>query len=90
MKKIFLSVVALIVLSSCNRQIVDFRYNFNGIYLNTGTGWVYLEIDSWRDYGEGSDDYQFMIDGVAFIVNSRNFIMVEQRTTYFDEMLGIK
>ena len=89
MKKIFLSVVALIALSSCNRQIADFRYNFNGIYLNTGTEWVYLEIDFWRDY-DSSDDYQFIIDGVAFVVNSRNFIMVEQRTSYFDELLGVK
>lgn len=84
---LFLALMALL-LTGCNMQVIDLNYKFRGIYFNDGTQWHYIEVDSWTDYGDG-DDYQFKKDGVAFLINSKNFILVEQRTDYFDELLDI-
>lgn len=88
MKKLILMLVMLVMLSGCNRQMFDFDYEFHGVYFNDGDQWHYIEIDSWKGFEDG-DDYQFTKDGVTFLINSRNIIMVERRTDEFDEMLGV-
>lgn len=74
---ILASALSAMMLTGCNKQILDFQYNYNYaiIYLQNGEV-VEGKVQSWNDY-EG-EQLQVKIDGVVYLTNSYNCTLMEK------------
>lgn len=74
MKKIFALIVALILgvilLSSCNKQIIDLNYKYDKAIIELANGEVVeVEIDKWNDY-DGEQIQIVAKDGTVYLTSS--------------------
>ena len=74
MKKILaitlISMLLVLTLSSCNKQIFDTTYSFDKAIISLPDGTIIEgKIDSWTDYEDG-DQIQVKINGVTYLVHS--------------------
>lgn len=80
MKRIFLAVISLmmiIALSGCNRQLVDSTYKFDRAIIELPTGEIIDgAVESWMDYEDG-DQIQVKIKGVTYLVHSSNVVLIK-------------
>ena len=67
-----------LMLSGCNKQMVDITYSFERaiVYLPNGDV-VEGEVQSWRDYEDG-DQIQVKIDGKTYLVHSSNVVLISE------------
>lgn len=79
MKKIILILVLIfmiILMSGCNKQMVDFNYKFDKAYISLPNGQcVEGKIDSWADFEDG-DQIQLKINGKTYLTHISNVVMV--------------
>lgn len=80
MKKIIMLVIMLIMAAllatGCNKQIVDFSYSFNRAIIKLPNGQVIDgEITSWRDFEDG-DQIQLKINGSTYLTHISNVVMI--------------
>jgi len=69
-------IMATVVLTSCNKQIIDLTYNFNYAYIILPDNTVVQgRVESWTDYEDG-DQLQVKIDGVTYLVHSSDCVLV--------------
>lgn len=77
MKKvlIIIAVLSTLLLSGCNRQLVDTSYSFKKAYIeNIGE----VEVASWTDY-DNSDMIQVKDkNGVTYLTHSSNVILMSK------------
>ena len=81
MKKIIALVLACIIViavcAGCNKQIVDFTYNYNYAIIKMPNGEVVEgKVSSWNDY-EG-DQLQIVINGTTYLVHSTNVALMHK------------
>ncbi len=77
---ILLALIAAVMLFllGCNRQLIDTTYHFNYAYVSLPNGQVVEGIvESWRDF-ENGDQLQVRIDGVTYLSNSTNIVLVSR------------
>ena len=76
MKKIFIGICVALLLTGCNRQIIDITYEFNEaiITLSDGTK-IEGKVESWRDFEDG-DMIQVTIDGKTYLTHSSNVLLI--------------
>ena len=68
-------VIAVIILSACNRQVIDLEYNYNAAIIE-GVGKV--SVRSWCDY-DNSDMIQVIdADGKVYLTHSSNVILIKE------------
>ena len=67
-------IVIALLLSGCNRQVIDLNYSFNYAIINTFNGTVEGKVSSWRDFDDG-DQLQVTIDGVTYLTSATNVIL---------------
>jgi hypothetical protein len=73
-----LAAVMGVMLSGCNRQIVDLTYKFDRAIVALPNGEVVDgKLDSWLDY-ENSDQIQVKIYGVTYLVHSGDVVLIEE------------
>ena len=82
MKKIIALVTILIfmlvLMSGCNKQMVDFNYKFDKAYISLPNGQcIEGKIDSWTDFEDG-DQIQLKIDGKTYLTHISNVVMVNE------------
>jgi hypothetical protein len=82
MKKILaitlISILLVVTLSSCNKQIFDTTYSFDKAIISLPNGDVVKgKIDSWTDYEDG-DQIQVKIDGVTYLVHSSDIVLIKE------------
>lgn len=77
--KIFTTSIAItLLLSGCNKQIIDTTYSFDRAIIKMPNGVIVEgEIDSWTDFEEG-DQIQVKIDGVTYLVHSSDITMIAE------------
>ena len=82
MKKIIamlLSVIAVlsaVLLSGCNKQIMDLTYSYEYAIIGLPNGEVVEgKVSSWTDYEDG-DQLQIRIDGKTYLVHSSNVVLI--------------
>ena len=79
MKKIIFILVlifTIVLMSGCNKQMVDFNYKFDKAYISLPNGQcVEGKIDSWTDFEDG-DQIQLKIDGKTYLTHISNVVMV--------------
>ena len=83
MKKKILSLVALVlvtavilVLTGCNKQMVDLTYSYERAILSLPNGEIVEgRVSSWTDFEDG-DQIQVKIDGKTYLVHSSNIVLI--------------
>ena len=81
---IFVQVCALIVilavmfLTSCNKQIFDTNWNFDYAYVKLPNGQIVEgPLDSWNDF-DSSDCVQVKINGIVYLTHYVNVVMIDR------------
>jgi len=70
--------VSGLVMTGCNKQIIDTTFNYDYAYISMPNGEVVEgEIESWKDFEDG-DQIQVKIDGDMYLVHSSNIIMIDK------------
>ena len=84
MKKLIallLAIIALLsclVLSGCNKQMVDLTYSYEYAVLALPNGEVVEgKVSSWTDFEDG-DQIQVRIDGKTYLVHSSNVVLISK------------
>lgn len=69
--------VLVLVLCSCNKQILDITYNYNYAILELPDGSVVEgKVSSWKDY-EG-DQLQVVINHVTYLIHSSDAVLMNK------------
>ena len=80
MKKIKIAlalvIVAALVLTGCNKQIIDFQYTFDAAIITINGETKVYSITSWTDYADGEQLQLILKDGSVLLVSSYNTILV--------------
>lgn len=81
MKKILtatlISILLVVTLSGCNKQIIDTTYKFDKAIISLPNGDVVEgKVDSWKDYD--GDQIQVKIDGVTYLVHSSDVALIAE------------
>ena len=79
MKKLTALVSALVLvlmLTGCNKQMVDLTYSYERAILILPNGEVIEgKVSSWTDFEDG-DQIQVRIDGKTYLVHSSNIVLI--------------
>ena len=82
MKKIIASLLVLVaalsavVLSGCNKQMVDLTYSYEYAIIGLPNGEVVEgKVSSWTDFEDG-DQIQVKINGKTYLVHSSNIVLI--------------
>lgn len=68
----------ILLLSGCNKQIIDFDYSYNKAICNVGNEVKEIKIDKWTDY-EGEQLQIKGTDGNTYLVSSVNCTLIKER-----------
>ncbi len=76
-KGIIISLLSLLVLTGCNKQVIDVTYTYNYAIIQLPNGEVVEgKIQSWNDY-EG-EQLQVKINGVIYLCSSYNCVLMNK------------
>ena len=71
---IALLALTVIVLTACNKQVLDFNLKFDRAYVKIGDEWKDVAIKSWRDY-DGEEIQIILQDDTVILTSSVNCIL---------------
>ena len=75
-KALILAVLTVMVLSGCNKQMVDLTYSYEYAIIALPNGEVVEgKVTSWTDYEDG-DQLQIKIAGKTYLVHSSNVVLI--------------
>ena len=81
MKKFFVviaSIAMILSMTGCNRQIIDTTFSYNRAIIHLPDGTVIDgKVQSWKDYEDG-DQIQVKIDGVTYLVDCMNIVLISE------------
>ena len=73
-----IAVLAVLVLSGCNKQMLDLTYSYEYAIIALPNGEVVEgKVSSWTDYEDG-DQLQVKIDGKTYLVHSSNVVLISK------------
>ena len=71
-----IAVLSCLVLSGCNKQMVDLTYSYEYAIIALPNGEVVEgKVTSWTDYEDG-DQLQIKIAGKTYLVHSSNVVLI--------------
>ena len=71
-----IGVLAALLLSGCNKQMVDLTYSYEYAIIGLPNGEVVEgKVSSWTDYEDG-DQLQVKIGGKTYLVHSSNVVLI--------------
>lgn len=74
---VILVLVFVVLLTGCNRQLVDINYKFDEAIISLPNGDIIEgKVQSWRDYEDG-DQIQVKIDGTTYLVHSSDIVLIK-------------
>lgn len=73
-----ISMLLVLTLSGCNKQIFDTTYSFDKAIISLPNGTIIEgKIDSWTDYEDG-DQIQVKINGTTYLVHSSDIALIKE------------
>lgn len=73
---VLVAVLSAMVLSGCNKQMVDLTYSYEYAIIGLPNGeTVEGRVSSWTDFEDG-DQIQVKIDGKTYLVHSSNVVLI--------------
>ncbi len=77
-KRILPIIAIILLLTGCNKQIVDLNYSYNYAIIKLPNGEVVQGyVDTWTDYEDG-EQLQVKIDGVVYLCSSYNCVLMHK------------
>ena len=71
-----IAVLSVLVLSGCNKQMVDLTYSYEYAIIGLPNGeTVEGKVSSWTDFEDG-DQLQVKIDGKTYLVHSSKVVLI--------------
>ena len=71
-----IGVLAALLLSGCNKQMLDLTYSYEYAIIGLPNGEVVEgKVSSWTDYEDG-DQLQVKINGKTYLVHSSNVVLI--------------
>ena len=71
-----IAVLSAVLLSGCNKQIMDLTYSYEYAIIGLPNGEVVEgKVSSWTDYEDG-DQLQVKINGKTYLVHSSNVVLI--------------
>ena len=71
-----IAVLSAVLLSGCNKQIMDLTYSYEYAIIGLPNGEVVEgKVSSWTDFEDG-DQLQIRIDGKTYLVHSSNVVLI--------------
>ena len=71
-----IAVLSCLILSGCNKQMVDLTYSYERAILSLPNGEIVEgRVSSWTDFEDG-DQIQVKIDGKTYLVHSSNIVLI--------------
>ena len=68
--------VTVLVMSGCNKQMVDLTYSYERAVLSLPNGAaIEGKVSSWTDFEDG-DQIQVRIEGKTYLVHSSNIVLI--------------
>ena len=78
MKKYFVIVIAVLMMTGCNAQVIDTTWSYERAIINLQDGTVVEgKVDSWKDY-ENSDMVQVKIGNTTYFTHISNVILISE------------
>ncbi len=81
MKNIKIALIALVaalMLTACNYQMVDTTFKFDRAIISLPDGSVVEgKVESWKDYEDG-DHIQVKVDGVTYLLHSSDVVLIAE------------
>lgn len=75
---ILCSIILLVSLTGCNKQLIDVTYTFDRAIIEMPNGEIIEgKISSWKDFADG-DQIQVKIDGVTYLVHSSKVVLIAE------------
>ena len=75
------------VLSGCNKQIIDLQYQFNYAIIELPNGEIVEgRVELWNDYDE-SDQLQVKINGIYYLVHSTDVVLMSKPVSAITGMI---
>ena len=75
---VIILVLTVLVLSGCNKQMLDLTYSYEYAIIALPNGQVVEgKVTSWTDYEDG-DQLQVKIDGKTYLVHSSNVVLISK------------
>lgn len=76
MTALMLTLLLMLALAGCNKQMVDLTYSYERAILSLPNGEVIEgRVSSWTDFEDG-DQIQVRIDGKTYLVHSSNIVLI--------------
>ena len=73
-----IGVLSALLLSGCNKQMVDLTYSYEYAIIGLPNGEVVEgKVSSWTDFEDG-DQIQVRIDGKTYLVHSSNVVLISK------------
>lgn len=76
MKKLLVLSVVILLLTGCNKQILDLDYDYDKAVCNYNGEKFTLEIDKWTDY-EG-EQLQIKSNGKTYLLSANNCYLISE------------
>lgn len=74
---IFLIIVSVFALTSCNYQVIDLKYSYDYAIIKLQNGKIVEgKVQQWRDYEDG-EQLQVTVNGVTYLTNSFNCTLID-------------
>lgn len=75
---ILMLLLACVIFTGCNKQLIDTTYSFNYAIIRLQDGSIIEgRVQSWRDFEDG-DQLQVKIDGITYLVHSMNCTLINR------------
>ena len=73
---VLVAALSAVVLSGCNKQMVDLTYSYEYAIIGLPNGEVVEgKVSSWTDFEDG-DQIQVKINGKTYLVHSSNIVLI--------------
>ena len=76
MKKILVLSVGILLLTGCNKQILDLDYDYDKAVCNYNGEKFTLEIDKWTDYD--GEQLQIKSNGKTYLLSANNCYLISE------------
>ena len=76
MKKLLVLSVGILLLTGCNKQILDLDYDYNKAVCNYNGEKFTLEIDKWTDYD--GEQLQIKSNGKTYLLSANNCYLISE------------
>jgi len=76
MKKLLVLSVGILLLTGCNKQILDLDYDYDKAVCNYNGEKFTLEIDKWTDYD--GEQLQIKSNGKTYLLSANNCYLISE------------